>query len=274
MPKTNKTYQQQADRWQKEGRGSGQGSTYKPWLTVRDVSSNGRSHRVFGRVAGRIHHLLSDLELSVLLLLDWDLRTLDIREQFPLILPETQALADKAGIKHPAKNREVIHMTTDFLVDTSDNKLPRFALQAKYSNDLNDPRTVEKLELERRYWESKSVPWFIVTEREIPKEVLTNIEWLIPYIDHDGGINSEPDILNHYLHYFASEPDTPIIEVGKKLDRAYDLKMGESLSQIRSLLAQRQLVFDITKPYSQLTGKDISITETTDFSEVIRVSEE
>lgn len=35
-----------SQKWVKEGRGSGQGSDYKPWLTVRDVLSEGRSHRI------------------------------------------------------------------------------------------------------------------------------------------------------------------------------------------------------------------------------------
>jgi hypothetical protein len=57
-------------RWLKEGRGSGRGSTYKPWLTVRDLPSQGRSHRVFGHKSQRTHHLFSDLELAVFLILE------------------------------------------------------------------------------------------------------------------------------------------------------------------------------------------------------------
>jgi len=33
-------------RWIKEGRGQGTGSNYKPWFTIKDVASQGRSHRV------------------------------------------------------------------------------------------------------------------------------------------------------------------------------------------------------------------------------------
>mgnify|MGYP000199114439 CR=1 FL=1 len=38
---------------------------YQPFVKVQDISSLGRSHRVFGHKSGRTHHLLSDLELSV-----------------------------------------------------------------------------------------------------------------------------------------------------------------------------------------------------------------
>ena len=53
------------NKWIKEGRGSGQNSEYKPWITVRDLPSDGRVHRVFGHKSQRTHHLLSDLELAV-----------------------------------------------------------------------------------------------------------------------------------------------------------------------------------------------------------------
>ncbi|MFH1882322.1 MAG: heteromeric transposase endonuclease subunit TnsA, partial [Planctomycetota bacterium] len=58
-------------RWLKEGRGEGRRNEYKPWLTVRDLPSQGRSHRVFGHKSLRTHHLFSDLELAVFLLLEW-----------------------------------------------------------------------------------------------------------------------------------------------------------------------------------------------------------
>lgn len=36
------------DKWIKEGRGSGVGSDYKPWLNIQDVSSLGRTTRLKG----------------------------------------------------------------------------------------------------------------------------------------------------------------------------------------------------------------------------------
>jgi len=37
-------------------------------------------------------------------------------------------------------------------------------------------RTLEKLEIERRYWESKNIQWKIITDKEINKTVVSNIE--------------------------------------------------------------------------------------------------
>ncbi|MGH0002943.1 hypothetical protein ACQU0X_22980 [Pseudovibrio ascidiaceicola] len=55
----------------KEGRGSGEYSEYMPWLTVRDLPSLGRVNGAFGHKSKRTHHLLSELELSMFLLLEW-----------------------------------------------------------------------------------------------------------------------------------------------------------------------------------------------------------
>jgi hypothetical protein len=53
-----------------EGRGAGRLSDYKPWLYISEVPSEGRSQRVYSHLTGRIHHVLSDLEFAVFLLLD------------------------------------------------------------------------------------------------------------------------------------------------------------------------------------------------------------
>ena len=75
---------QQIQKRIKEGRSLGEGQNYKPWIQTWDVSSLGRSHRIFGNRSRRLHHLLSDLELAIFLTLDWQHSVSDIREQFPL----------------------------------------------------------------------------------------------------------------------------------------------------------------------------------------------
>ena len=50
--------EKQQEKWIKEGRGSGEGSLYKPWITVRDIPSSGRSHRVYGYKSKRTHHFI------------------------------------------------------------------------------------------------------------------------------------------------------------------------------------------------------------------------
>ena len=138
---------------------------YQPFTKVHEISSFGRSHRVFGHKSGRTHHLLSDLELSVFLLFEWNRNVVSINEQFALNLAETLALAEEAIIKHPNIRGEDKVITSDFYITlNAKNKsmTSQMALQVKYAKDLDDPRTLEKIELERRFWKAKDVPFYIM----------------------------------------------------------------------------------------------------------------
>ena len=246
-------------RWIKEGRGAGRNSAYKPWITVRDLSSEGRSHRIFGHKSQRTHHLLSDLELAVFLLLEWDSEVTEIREQFPLEIEITRAIAIDAGISHLAVSGIQQYMSSDFLVNTTDSKRPKFVIQAKYSEALTDYRTIEKLELERRYWNEKEVPWFIVTEIDIPKVVVKNIAWLYPAQRDEV----ESDVLiertQFYAHHFNEKPNSLIVDICKALDVAYVLPTGESLFEVRQLLANRCFYFDFFIQSHKLKACDLTL---------------
>ncbi|MFZ6849041.1 TnsA endonuclease N-terminal domain-containing protein [Undibacterium sp. RuRC25W] len=145
-------------RFLKEGRGQGSGASYHPWLTLQEVSSLGRSSRIHSRKTGREHHLLSDIETAVFLLLDWSDSVTDIREQFPLDRNETRRIAAEMGVRHPidTHSQTDIVMTTDFLIDMRTLSgiilIPR---SVKPASELDNDRTLEKQEIERRYWQAK-----------------------------------------------------------------------------------------------------------------------
>lgn len=89
------------EKWIKEGRGSGIGAEYKPWLHIQDVSSLGRSTRLRGIKTTRQHEFLSDLERNYFYLTEYSDSFIDIREQYPLLpLEETIIIANELGIKH------------------------------------------------------------------------------------------------------------------------------------------------------------------------------
>ena len=131
----------------------------------------------FSHKTKRIHHLLSDLELATFHLFDWSESVLDIREQFPLIRDDTRIIAQREGIKHPVTQGVDLVMTTDFLIDAKDPFPAQFAVQVKYQESFKDPRTIEKLDLERCYWQQKGIPWVTITEQDIDANS-QNIEWL------------------------------------------------------------------------------------------------
>lgn len=259
-------------KWIKEGRGQGRQQDYKPWLTVRDVPSEGRVHRIFGSKSQRTHHLLSDLELSVFFILEWHSEITEIREQFPLLRDETLSIAKNAGIKHPMYQGVKSYISSDFLVNTTFSDESKLALQVKSSSALDDKRTVEKLEIERRYWLSKNIPWYIVTEKEIPQVVTKNIDWLYSSIGQiDEGIISI-DQLRFYAQFFEENPNKTLIEICKELDQAYELPLGESLREVKYILAKRYFTFDIFTPVLKLKAKNIQVGNVGKVLEVYRVS--
>lgn len=231
----------------KEGRGSGSGQNYQPFLTVRDIPSKGRIHRLPSITVGRVHHLLSDLEHQIFCLLDWHDDVEDIREQFPIPREDSRRLAETLGIAHPSHGGVDQVMTTDFIVDVNWNgRTQRKAISAKYASDLEDPRILEKLELERSYWLEKDIPFAIITEKEIPQVLTENIKWFRPYLNHHELTEQEQK------EYFAIFLDTSshygnqkVAALTNRLDSDYNIESGTHLSVLRHLLAQRAFTFDM-----------------------------
>ena len=248
----------QFNRWIKEGRGSGRLADYTPWITVRDVPSEGRSHRVFGHKCQRTHHMLSDIELAVFLLLEWHLDVVEIREQFPLEREATLRIAKEASIAHPAISGVKQYMSSDFLVNSKDRNQPKFALQVKHSDTLNDKRVIEKLEIERRYWLEKEIPWYIVTEKEIPPNVIPNISWIYPIQRDEITLSELIDKTSYFSYHFSEAPKRRIIDICKDLDMAYTLPIGQSLKELRQLLAHRCFKFNCCLEVHKLQAHQLS----------------
>lgn len=242
------------DRRVKEGGGIGRGVDYKPWLLVQDVPSQGLASRVKGVKTGRVHHLLSQLEHRCFLILDWSERVTDIREQYPLLpLEETFALAESLGIKHPRdpKTQNPIVLTSDFLITVKQgDTLAEQVLSIKPSNDLSNSRVLEKLELERQYWEKRKVPWHIVTEQDLPATLVKNLEWLYPY--RFSNVLSPLTDSEIYRVRRGLEQELlrcePLSTTANAVDDRLGLEPGTSLSVTRYLLATRTWRVNLLDP--------------------------
>jgi hypothetical protein len=259
-------------RWLKEGRGQGTGSDYQPWLTVRDVASEGRSHRIFGHLTQRTHHLLSDIELATFLLLQWRPTTIDIREQFPLDREMTLEISEGLGIKHPNHHGVDQYMSSDFVVDAREKDQPRFVLQVKTAEAFSDSRTAEKLEIERSYWRRKETSFFWITENQVPTIVFENIDLLYNHIEDDadqGDLFIQFEIFSKYIR---TSERLKIKELCMKLDASYDHEPGEALFQVKRLLAKRYFHFDISKPFTELRCSDVTAEPVEVLQEGWRVS--
>ncbi len=161
------------------GQGVGTGESYLPWLLVHQFSSKGKSSAEEGTVVRRTHHFFSKWELYLFYYLEFDPSVVDIREQFPLFpLDLAERVAAEAGIDYPRIGSDPAVLTTDILATRSIKGQESFAAYAvKKNKDLINPRVREKLEVERLWWRSLGVPWFLVTDKHLNEVQAQNLSW-------------------------------------------------------------------------------------------------
>ncbi|WP_169380633.1 TnsA endonuclease N-terminal domain-containing protein [Thermomonas fusca] len=174
--------------WVKKGFGQGEGDAYSPWAKVRDVPSLGRSTRIAALRHKRIHNTYSDVETGHLLQTDFALGVIEIREQFALLpREETVEIAEELGLRHPTYpgTRVPIVMTSDLFVLRGEPSGGPFVLSVKRDEALHPgmkglPRTLEKLQIEKRYWDCRNIPWRLVTQSHFDPVQVRNLALLRP----------------------------------------------------------------------------------------------
>jgi len=250
-------------RFIKEKRGKGEGKDYKPWLRIQDVPSSGRRSRPHSMKTGREHHLLSDLETAVFYLYEWSDDILDVREQYPLDRAVTQQIAKELGLKHPEdpSTRCQIVMTTDFLFTRREGIGTRTIARTVKPSSALEARVLDKLEIERRYWANQGVDWGIITEREIPKARVQNLEWVheyqsmerlvVPYVGY------WEDRCDQFINFLDRTAGITLEKLCRELEENHGFAVGEPLTVIRHLLANKRLLMDMNKPRSM--KDDISV---------------
>ncbi|MGE4267049.1 MAG: TnsA endonuclease N-terminal domain-containing protein [Deferribacterales bacterium] len=230
-----------------EGRGKGEYGNYKPWLTVRDVSSSkSRSNRPLGWKTGRPHQLLSDNEFKYFLYLEWAENVLDIREQFPLDREDTVRISKETGIKHPFMYETYQVLSTDFLILLDDGRF--IARTFKEAKDLENRRNLEKLSIEQIYWQEKDVDWGIVTNNELDPVFVRNVSLLHGFRKTAEEINN-PAALKRIIGLIRSS-NCLISEILEETDAMLGLVHGTSLSLYKSAVANKIILMDMFKPFT------------------------
>ncbi len=255
----------ETERPPEDWRLQGRGGDYVPWLHIRDVASLGLATRILGNKTGRMHVLLSQLETAYFYTLELTPAVFDIREQFALPLDQTLLIADQTGIRHPVdpKTKLPIPLTTDFMV-TIRNGLNQIdhARTVKYANDLMKPRTIQKFELERVFWEKQNISWGIVTDQDISTGMVANGRWLHPYFKLSDCPDLTPALLNRIdqvLRPLVAAGDLPLARCTDQTDENLGLTPGTSLKAVRHFLAVRSWTVDLTvqvDPSKKLQIKD------------------
>jgi TnsA endonuclease N terminal/TnsA endonuclease C terminal len=242
------------------GCGRGTGSDYLPWLEVTSVSSLGRSRRVWSPKTGRTHHLLSDVEYGLFLVLEWASDVTDIREQFPLDRDITQDVARLRGVRHPfypGTNVPTV-MTVDFMVTrVRDGLLVQEAFNAKRSEEAEDERSLHKLEIQRRTLALLDVPHHLVFHDELPRQKVKNIEWIRDSLVKEGEVEPQPGYWASMAARMAAEltnpakPSSTLVTYCASFDARHGAEPGAGLRAARMLMQERALSVDLGHPEIQ-----------------------
>lgn len=267
MPRSKRDWTQaKFERYFNEGRGQGSGKDYQPWIKIQDFPSKGRVSRPPGWKTNREHHLFSDNEKRLFYVFEWSDMIVDIREQFPLLeLDLVMSIADDMGINYPkdSQSNTPYVLTTDFMLSVKQGeKIVQKARTFKLIKDLLPKSVAEKFELEKRYYAAKGIDWAIVTEKEIPKQLAENVEWIhTAYkLEESSDINVE-ELRNiaAILKSKLQESDVSINWITTALDKDMNIESGTSLYLFRHLIARKKIILDMlaTKISSSPSAREI-----------------
>jgi hypothetical protein len=228
--------------------GVGEGKSYKPWLRVQDVKSQGVRSQILGLKTSRVHHTLSSIETEFFYLVEHCDSVIDIREQFPLFpINLSIKIAKSLGIKHPAhpKTDVPIIITTDFLLTKKINDKVVFeAISVKPENKSDNERVLEKLEIERVWWELLGINFSYFVGSELTKIQSSNINWATHPLREGTSLYTQ-----HQLE-LAIALITPGKQFIRDICNDFVDKIGvihdESLNLLRFLIAKKYISVDIT----------------------------
>lgn len=243
------------EKFLEEGRGQGEGSNYKPWLTINDYPSLGRATRIHGWKTKRIHHFFTDLQTRYFYILEWAESVLDIRESFPLLKAE-EVISDKTGLNFGAfKDKQSgfpYTLSTTFLitVQKKEGGLKYVARSVKAASELEKKLTLDNLEIQRRYWKEREIDWGIVTNKDVSMVMARNIEWIHSSLTlEDRGLSSgDTNELSPLLQDTLSMNPSPVRKILTHFDKDYALESGIALAVFKYLIAHRNITVNMNEP--------------------------
>lgn len=197
----------------KQGRGTGRGAAYKPYIQAKEFNSLGTTSNPIDWKTGRTIELLSQGEARLWFILRWDDTNLDIREQYKIDLEDTLRISDEFGIRHP-KNRSTC-VTTDLLVTKNDHSEVAYSLKTS-RNSLNNIRTAEKLFIEKCYWTRNDVEFKLMFKNELNNKLAQNIR-LVTEFYRISSVFDEMSLLKHLIatKQIIVDMETQILDLEK-----------------------------------------------------------
>lgn len=201
-----------------------------------------------GLKTGRIHHTLSSIESDFFYLAEYSDSVTDIREQFPLLpINLSIKIAEALGIENPThpKTKEPIIITTDFLLTRLIGEQVIYeAISVKPKDESDEQRVLEKLEIERVWWELLGIKFSYYIGNELTQIQSRNINWATHPLRSEMEIftKHEMDFATSFLtsgnHFIRDICDQFVNEMGMKHEMA--------LTMLRSLIGSKRVNVDLS----------------------------
>lgn len=244
------------ERFEREGRGKGEGQNYKPWLYIGDFSSRGRTHDPTGLKTLRPHQLFSDNEHRFFMLLEWCTDVIDIREQYPLERKKTLDVAAEINAPHPYYPGTHVPtvMTVDFMVTRVQNgRTYQQAFNVKSADEAEDERALAKLEVQRETLERQGIEHHLVFETTMPQAKIDHIAWIRGGQRKPNEQELYPGFFEEKLTAMAADIATgsfsgSLADYCKRFDSQEGLARGTGLRLARMLMGKKVLRPDFTQP--------------------------
>jgi hypothetical protein len=241
----------------KEGRGSGEGDKYVPWLNRRSFTSTGRCHSIPSVKNNRSHEVFSDIEERIFHIVDYCMQVDEIYEQRPLPRRDTQRHALERDIPHPCYPRTHVPfvMTVDFeILRTTPQGRRKMWIDGKEDHEAEDPRSLEKLEIVRSYAESLCIPHIVIYDSQINRTMARNIMWIRQGLPNQKESPFDKRNLEHLAIRMTDElasqvrDDRPLQKWCDHFDQSHGLRPGTALRVSQILMWRRIFTADVFQP--------------------------
>lgn len=239
--------------------GVGEGELYKPWYRVQDVMSRGVRSQIAGLKTNRIHHTLSSIETEFFYLVEYSDSVIDIREQFPLLpINLSIKIAKSLDIEHPAhpKTKTPIIVTTDFLITRMiEGKIIYEAVSVKPEKKSDEIRVLEKIELERVWWDLLGVKFSYFVGNELTLVQSNNINWATHPLRSDRELFSEHDF--NFALSFLNKGKYAISDICDLFVTNMNMRHENAFNMLRCLIGTKRITVDLSYSLEQADFIDV-----------------
>lgn len=190
-------------------------------------------------------HFLSDREYVAFLEAWRDDSVTDIREQYPLNVHRTLIIAGRLGVRHPIDpdTGVVLVQTTDLLLTRGKGEERTYeAWAVKDVSAILDKRTLEKLDIERRYWMSLGIKWTPIVNRGLTTFRARNLKWLFLLESKlRGNVRPSIECTLRLISGVRGHQTGSAGSVCSRLDKQWNTRPGEHVTAFRFALMARML---------------------------------